>query len=619
MYTVHQKSFLRRFGAFLFGVLAAAVLGLSGPSPAHAAVTIQVESAPISSPVPPIIVNGRTLVPIRFVAVAMGAEVEWNGTERLVTVRKDGDTLHIWLDSRTALVNQKAVLLDVPAMLVEGRTMVPIRFIAESLGYAVSWDADSATVNLTRDTPNPPAITHIVLSGTPEEPEVLIGTTRPLHPVVSTLTNPDRLVLDFPGTEVADDVASVIPGSGGLIRQIRWGYPAPGTARVVLVLSAQASFEVVPDTHGIRVKKLANPTVSINLESLPGRARITWETHLPAKDHVVLSPDRKTLTVKLPQAATVLTPGGFPFADGTMATIEPETKGSRAAFTIRLPEYLGHTFAVDGDRAVLDIVTSPLYQRRIWVDAGHGGSDVGTTGTTYGLREADVNLAVALRLQQYLEQAGALVYMTRTDSSGVSLDERVIRANKADPPIDAFISIHHNAMPGKPGVSGIETYYYTAHSEALARAIHQELVAGLGLPDRGVRTADFRVIKYTLPPAVLAELGYMTSPVDEGGMIRPDYPDRAARALLSGLMRYFRSSGAAAAFQESGSLFPGDRARVATGGDRLNLRAAPSTSAAVLAQLSDGTEVAVIGVSGDWVQVEVGSLRGFVHGDYLRK
>ena len=94
----------------------------------------------------PFIQNGRTLVPLRFISENLGAEVEYDDTDRLVTV-SDGDVLiKLELDSDTALVNDNAVVLDAPAQISEGRTMVPLRFIAEAFDCTVNYESESKLV-----------------------------------------------------------------------------------------------------------------------------------------------------------------------------------------------------------------------------------------------------------------------------------------------------------------------------------------------------------------------------------------------------------------------------------------------------------------------------------------
>lgn len=100
---------------------------------------------------PPVIEDGRTLVPMRFIFEQMGAEVNWNGETRSVTATKDGMTVTLAIDDANAAVNGSAATLDVPARLINDKTMIPLRFLSENLGYTVDWDGETRTAIIRSD------------------------------------------------------------------------------------------------------------------------------------------------------------------------------------------------------------------------------------------------------------------------------------------------------------------------------------------------------------------------------------------------------------------------------------------------------------------------------------
>ena len=99
----------------------------------------------------PQIVDGRTLVPVRFVSESLGAVVGWNGETREVSIMDGTNNILLEIDSPYVDVNGKVVTLDVPAQIIDNSTMVPIRFVSETLGANVSWDGETRTVTI--DTP----------------------------------------------------------------------------------------------------------------------------------------------------------------------------------------------------------------------------------------------------------------------------------------------------------------------------------------------------------------------------------------------------------------------------------------------------------------------------------
>jgi len=103
--------------------------------------------------VPPMIQKGRTLVPIRFVSESFGAEVGYVKEEQKVTVNLYGKLIEIYINRTTAKVNGQPVTLDLPAMIIQGRTLVPLRFVSENLGAKVDWDGKTQTITITFPAP----------------------------------------------------------------------------------------------------------------------------------------------------------------------------------------------------------------------------------------------------------------------------------------------------------------------------------------------------------------------------------------------------------------------------------------------------------------------------------
>lgn len=99
---------------------------------------------------PPLIVDGRTLVPLRAIFEGLGASVDWDGATRTVMSTLDDTTVVMTVDSAVMYKNDQAVTLDVPAKIVNGRTMVPVRAVGEAFGADVRWDGATRTVYVTQ-------------------------------------------------------------------------------------------------------------------------------------------------------------------------------------------------------------------------------------------------------------------------------------------------------------------------------------------------------------------------------------------------------------------------------------------------------------------------------------
>lgn len=192
----------------------------------------------------------------------------------------------------------------------------------------------------------------------------------------------------------------------------------------------------------------------------------------------------------------------------------------------------------------------------VFLDAGHGGYESGATYS--GVQEKTLNMEVATKVKDYLEKLGMTVIMSRSYDEYVSLLDRSSDSNGTESQI--FVSIHHNAMPGSTTVNGIETYYYEydedypsrineemhddptriLESAKLASAIHNNLVQSTGATDRGIRSETFSVLRETAVPAVLLELGYMSSPTELSKLTNIDYQITMAKAISNGIATYFK-------------------------------------------------------------------------------
>lgn len=109
-------------------------------------IKVTIDSKPLYFDVEPTNINGRTLVPLRTIFESLGAEVQWDGSTQTITGTKGNIKVILQINNKIATVNDKKVELDVAAKVIDGRTLVPARFIAESLGAKVNWDGTTSTV-----------------------------------------------------------------------------------------------------------------------------------------------------------------------------------------------------------------------------------------------------------------------------------------------------------------------------------------------------------------------------------------------------------------------------------------------------------------------------------------
>jgi N-acetylmuramoyl-L-alanine amidase len=219
----------------------------------------------------------------------------------------------------------------------------------------------------------------------------------------------------------------------------------------------------------------------------------------------------------------------------------------------------------------------------IIIDPGHGGKDPGALGKR--LKEKDVNLDIAQRLRRRLKQLStAEIDLTRDRDEYVELYERPRQANARKG--DLYVSVHCNSSPAAPGAQGIETFFLSAartdweravasrengalefpvadtnkasaeavggilrdlaqneflrESEQLASGLQSALAENLHGKDRGVKQADFAVLRNAYMPAALVECGFLTNAAEEKLLAANDYRERIASALAFGVVQFVK-------------------------------------------------------------------------------
>lgn len=193
---------------------------------------------------------------------------------------------------------------------------------------------------------------------------------------------------------------------------------------------------------------------------------------------------------------------------------------------------------------LIRIRISGLAGRRVVLDPGHGGRDPGAIGPS-GIREKDVNLAIALLAAEALREQGLEVVLTRDGDQEVELRERADKANASQ--ADVFVSIHANSA-SNAAVGGTGTYTYAPPDTTpgperevrlyLARLLQEELVRALGLRDAGIFEANFAVLRYTAMPAALVEVAFLSNPAEEQLLANPEFQRQAAAAIARGIVRF---------------------------------------------------------------------------------
>jgi N-acetylmuramoyl-L-alanine amidase len=188
-------------------------------------------------------------------------------------------------------------------------------------------------------------------------------------------------------------------------------------------------------------------------------------------------------------------------------------------------------------------VNPSLKGQVVFLDPGHGGTDDGAVypySESSEVKEKDLNLAIAIRLAELLQQSGMQVVMTRQDDSTVQLDERVEMVNGSQAAL--LVSIHQDSHPDASN-NGTNTIYYSSDkmsenevaSEKAAQVIQANLMKHLDTQDRGTSQAKFRMLSDTQVPSIITNIGYLSNESDRELLLNPDFQQKAALALHDGI------------------------------------------------------------------------------------
>ncbi|MBP3953447.1 N-acetylmuramoyl-L-alanine amidase CwlD [Bacillus suaedae] len=194
----------------------------------------------------------------------------------------------------------------------------------------------------------------------------------------------------------------------------------------------------------------------------------------------------------------------------------------------------------------------PLSGKVIVIDPGHGGIDGGAISKT-GTLEKDVTLSLSLQLRDYLQEAGALVLMTREEDRDLAgdntqrirqrkiedLKRRVDIINESD--ADLFVSLHLNAI-ASPKWNGAQVFYNRANpeNEAIAKFIQDEVRDNLENTTRQAKPIhNVYLVKNAKIPGALIEAGFLSNPEEADALNTTEYQQKVAASIYQGIMRYY--------------------------------------------------------------------------------
>ncbi len=525
---------------------------------------------------PAVLSNGQVMAPIVGLFEPMGAIAAFYETDRsIVVTNRLRATVRMRVNDPTALVNGQPRPLPAAPIQVADRVFIPVQAVFAALGAWTKYEDAERTLHVSSQ------ITAITVQRAADGLQVRVEATGPVQVESNVLANPDRLVVDFLNAALRTQEREIIVNGGGVARMRSAQFQVkPYVSRLVFDLTEPVDIRVTSSATTYLVTLELQPkapsaapppppappgpsapppvtppspapppaaplqpdglkifNVSYAAAGSGGRVTIEGTGTMQYKVREFVYPDR--LAIDIADAVFVPVKQDIP-VDSTVvvavraAQFTAEPPVTRVVVTLkRKTNYLVNQ--ADG-RLTIDLAdpTAARAGHIVAIDPGHGGKDPGAIGPT-GLRESDVVLDVALRLRDLLGADGIRTIMIRDTDVFVDLFDRAKVARERGATI--MVSIHANAH-AQTAVNGSETYYLTPQSLALAQMIQDELGALLGIPSRGVKTANFVVLREPGIPSVLVETAFISHPDDEVRLRDVSFRQKVAQAIYRGITRF---------------------------------------------------------------------------------
>ncbi len=437
----------------------------------------------VESDVAPIAVDGRTMVPARSMFERLGAEVTWIGSRQQIIIRSSKTKIVLNLGSNLAYVNDKEVEMDVEPMVVESRTLIPVRFVSEKLGYDVLWKGEDNAVhiNTSKKTPQPDKakLNKITTSVKGNTTVVTVKVSNMIRPQISYASEPARFIADFSETDLELSGSKKEVDSKS-VKEVRYALH-PDYTRVVIESPEEVTYRVSysADTMTVTVMSKSNED-----------------------DEEIIVPE------------------------------EPEDEDKEEP-NEELPP-------VNKENAVIVIDAGHGGN-----DCGAIGYDEEGEPLVYE-SEVNLKVALAVQKYLKAEGVTVIMTRSRDVSLGSTemedLLERSSIANDAE--ATYFVSIHSNSFT-EAEANGTEILYADSEdktyrgvtSKELAQNILKPLIKANGLSNRGVKDSPkIVVLRTTEMPSVLIELAFVSNPDDREVLMDDSLLDNMGYAIASGII-----------------------------------------------------------------------------------
>lgn len=526
---------------------------------------------------PGVILNNNSMgYYVDIFQTALKADCIYDKTTKKLTITKCDKTVTLKLNSKVARVNGKKKTMEVPMREItyvaskKKRLMVPVGFVAKNLGYTYTWNKKSKTgviksswmeLNIdgmwtkykgtkVKTSYNGKNISYGKMPGIVLNNNALIngkkvfeqtlGATCTYDSVEDTITikkgkttivySADSNVATVNGIEQAIDITAQrvtnrATGKNYLMVPARFTAVALGYYYNWNNTTKTSEITDVPAQSVV-----SDAAVYFSLPSVTTATAITTEDmYYNNQFSITLNEDIQAFLQTSPISITnpIVTDYKIAVQDG------------KTTITFTTSKIQGFKASIQNDMVCIQVGDpSTIYKNIVVLDCGHGGTDAGAIGGDY--KEKNLNYDILYTYaKRYFDapSSNIKVYWTRYNDTLISLNDRAAFASKVG--ADAFISLHMNSAT-TTSASGTEVYYCTTNNTALANGFSSSEMAKAFLPvlvstmqstSRGVKTANYVVIKNNTVPAILIELGFISNDTERQKLVDPTYQDAVAKNI----------------------------------------------------------------------------------------
>lgn len=541
---------------------------------------------------PPIIFDGYSVVPAREVFEAFGANVIWIKDSEQVKIIHENKEVVLTINSNVADVNGVAQTMQIPAKIINDKTMIPLRFVAEAINKEVKWDNSTRVANIcdvmvttteattqtttqattrttteatTQSTTQTTTYKEIMVNGvsvnSSTNADLVVINTSDRAKVSTVLSqNKDLLTIDIENSTLKGSRGDIQKGkyfNGGFYYQLKDGY-----VRVSLDLISDIGYDVNIADENITITISPEIVLSGNYSNSSNNSgsailsnKVRYENYkliindtngiinvnnIVHSDKYMENQYMLTFNTSL---ASLVNNTTVEVNDDFINSIAVESYAKYSSITFNTAKVIAVDVNKSGGQIIINVLSPrDKYDKIIVLDAGHGAGDNGASGN--GLIEKDITLDILQKTVALFEKDGKIkAYATRQTDVKPSFDERTDLANQVG---DAFVSIHINSAENT-SANGTETFCLYPNdtgsglnSYTLAETILNNLISQLGTNNRGVKSNNLIVLRQSQIPATLIEIGFISNSEEASTVLAPDYQrQKTAQAIFDSVTELF--------------------------------------------------------------------------------